>query len=137
MEGQTGRVQPDERRKTLTGKEWIMMEDYCLPDYVDGRSAPMVSVIVVTYNHEKYIAKALDSILKQKTKFLFEILVGDDASTDSTTQIVLDYQKKYPSIVRVVLHDKNVGAARNSYDTMKLSRGKYLASCEGDDFWTD
>lgn len=97
----------------------------------------MVSVIVLTYNHEDYIAQALDSILMQKTSFPYEILVGDDSSTDKTLEIVEEYRKKYPGVIHIVKHKKNVGASRNAYDTMSESKGKYLASCEGDDFWTD
>lgn len=97
----------------------------------------MASVIMLTYNHEDYIAQALDSILMQETDFAYEILVGDDSSTDRTLDIVEEYRKRNPGVIRVVRHERNVGASRNAYDTMKASKGKYLASCEGDDYWTD
>ena len=96
-----------------------------------------VSVIVLTYNHEKYVRQALDSILMQKTTFAYEILVGDDASTDGTAEILKEYQKKYPNIFRLFLREKNIGATKNSYELLTSAKGRYLATCEGDDYWTD
>lgn len=96
-----------------------------------------VSVIVLTYNHEKYIAKALESILCQKTTYKYEILVGDDVSADRTRQIVDCYQKKYPEIIRTFYHRRNLGATKNAYTLLKHARGNYFAFCEGDDYWTD
>lgn len=97
----------------------------------------MVSVIVLTYNHEKYIKQALDSILMQKVDFNYEILIGDDCSQDETPNILKEYKQKHPDIIRLFLRTENVGATRNSYGLLTNSRGKYLATCEGDDFWTD
>lgn len=96
-----------------------------------------VSVIVLTYNHEKYIRQALDSILMQKVDFRYEILVGDDASSDGTTKILQEYQQKYGDIFRLFLRSQNVGATRNSYELLTNAKGTYLATCEGDDYWTD
>lgn len=96
-----------------------------------------VSVIVLTYNHEKYIRQALDSILMQETTFAYEILVGDDASTDGTADILKEYQRKYPNIFRLFLREKNIGATRNSYELLTSAKGQFLATCEGDDYWTD
>lgn len=95
----------------------------------------LVSVIVCTYNQEKYISQALDSILCQKTDFKFEILVGDDASDDATSDIVRTYEKQYPGIVRAFCRKKNVGGCRNYYDMLIAARGEFLAACDGDDFW--
>lgn len=103
--------------------------DHCAP--------PCVSVIVLTYNHEKYIAGALDSILMQKGDFSIEILVGDDASQDGTVEILKRYQKKYPKKIRLFLNSKNLGATRNAYQLLVNAKGNYLAACEGDDYWTD
>lgn len=97
----------------------------------------MVSVIVPTYNHAKYIRKALDSILMQVVSFPYEILIGDDASCDGTQDILQEYQKKRPDIIRLFLHEKNMGATRNSYELLTNARGRYLATLEGDDYWTD
>ena len=96
-----------------------------------------VSIVVITYNHEKYIRKCLDSILMQNVNFSFEIIVGDDFSTDQTSQIILEYQEQYPEIIKPNLRSKNVGATRNQYDCFLRSSGKYISILDGDDFWTD
>lgn len=96
-----------------------------------------VSVIMLTYNHKDYIKTALDSVLSQKTSCSFEILVSDDASTDGTDEIVLEYAKKYPGLIRAFIREKNLGSVKNGYLTAKAARGRYLTTCEGDDFWTD
>ena len=100
-------------------------------------STPLVSVVVLTYNHYFYIEKALNSILSQKTSFSYEILIGDDASSDGTTEVVQAYAQKYPEIIFAAIRPKNMGATRNLCDLFMRCRGKYIASCEGDDFWTD
>lgn len=97
----------------------------------------LVSVLVITYNHEKYIKKALNSILMQKVNFKYEILIGDDASTDNTVKILKEYQRKNPDIIRLFLNKNNLGATRNSYNILIHAKGDYLATCEGDDYWTD
>ncbi|HCB62180.1 MAG: hypothetical protein A2W93_10765 [Bacteroidetes bacterium GWF2_43_63] len=96
-----------------------------------------VSVAVVTYNHEKYIAPALDSILKQQTNFKFEIIIRDNCSKDKTTEICQKYAKKNPDKIRHILQPTNVGLRKNNIITWKACRGKYVAMCEGDDYWTD
>lgn len=96
-----------------------------------------ISVLVLTYCHETYIAQALDSILTQKTDLRYEVLVGDDASLDQTAEIVLDYAQRYPHIIRPVLRLKNIGATRNGCDLFQRAKGRYIASLEGDDFWLD
>lgn len=98
---------------------------------------PMVSVIVLTYNHEKYIKQALDSILRQKVNFDYEILIGDDASTDNTVKVLKEYKSKYSKIIKLFLNEVNLGATRNAYNLLVNAKGKYLATCEGDDYWTD
>ncbi|MFC1781363.1 glycosyltransferase [Planctomycetota bacterium] len=98
---------------------------------------PVVSVKMITYNHEQYIAQAIESVLEQKTEFSFELVIGEDCSTDRTREIVFDYQKKYPDIIRVITSGKNVGARKNSMRTLKARCGKYIALCEGDDYWTN
>lgn len=96
-----------------------------------------VSVIVPTYNHENYISQALESILSQKVTFPIEILIGDDCSTDKTCEIIKEYKSKYPDLIRLFLHEKNVGATKNAYELLMNARGKYLATLEGDDYWID
>lgn len=97
----------------------------------------MVSVCCITYNHEKYIAQALDGFLMQETNFKFEILVGEDGSSDNTKAIVQDYCNKYPDIIKLISHETNVGAIRNQIRVLMAAKGKYIAMCDGDDFWTD
>jgi len=97
----------------------------------------MVSVNCITYNHEQYIKDALESFLMQKTNFNFEILIGEDCSTDNTRKIVEDYANRYPDKIRVITSDQNVGGRENSLRLQKNSLGKYIAICEGDDYWTD
>ena len=92
-----------------------------------------VSVCVVTYNQEKYIAECLDSLVSQETDFKFEIIVGEDCSTDGTRAIVQQYVDKYPDIVKPVFHEQNVGAVENVKTVYKKARGKYIAHMDGDD----
>ena len=96
-----------------------------------------VSILMLTYNHEAYIAEALDSILMQEVDFLYEIVVGEDCSSDNTRQILMDYQTKYPDKFKLLLHDKNIGAFRNMKTSLAACTGKYIAILEGDDYWTD
>ncbi len=97
----------------------------------------VVSVCCITYNHEKFIAEALDGFLMQKTKFKFEIIIGEDCSTDNTREIVEEYMRKYPDILRLVTHTQNVGAIKNQIRILNAAKGKYIALCDGDDYWTD
>ncbi|OYQ72532.1 glycosyltransferase [Wohlfahrtiimonas sp. G9077] len=92
-----------------------------------------VSVCVVTYNQEKYIGECLESLVTQETNFPFEIIVGDDASTDNTPNIILQYQQKYPDIVIPVLRQKNIGPVENMVDIYKKANGEYIAHLDGDD----
>lgn len=95
-----------------------------------------VSVVMLTYNHEKYVGKAIESVLAQKTEFRYELLIGDDCSSDKTRQVIEQYAEKYPEVIRAVYHDHNVGCTKNLVHMYKLARGKYIAHCEGDDYWT-
>lgn len=96
-----------------------------------------VSVVILTYNHERYIAQALESILSQKVDFRYEILIGDDASKDETPEILRKYQELYPEIIRLTLREENIGATRNAYELLRTAQGRYIAACEGDDYWCD
>lgn len=98
---------------------------------------PIVSVIMLSYNHGSVIRNAIDSVLMQKTDFPFELLIGDDASKDNSPEILKDYADRYPDIIRLVQRTENIGTTRNAYDLMTRARGKYLASCESDDYWID
>ena len=96
---------------------------------------PLVSVKMITYNHAPFITEAIEGVLQQETTFPFELVIGEDCSTDGTREIVFDYQKKHPDIIRVIISDKNVGMKKNNLRTLKAGRGKYIAFCEGDDYW--
>jgi glycosyltransferase involved in cell wall biosynthesis len=95
----------------------------------------LVSIHMITYNHEPYIARAIEGVIGQRTSFPFELVIGEDCSTDATRAIVLDYQEKYPGIIRVVVSEDNVGWLKNSLRTTRACSGKYMAYCEGDDYW--
>ncbi len=105
-----------------------------------------VSVQILAYNHEAYISQAIDSALSQKTSFDYEIIVGEDASSDRTRKIVLEYKKEYPAKVRVILCDSDVaerdraagiGGKTNFLQSYPVGRGEYVALLDGDDYWTD
>ncbi len=106
---------------------------------------PLVSVCVTAYNHEKFIEQCLDSILEQRTDFDYEILLGEDDSNDDTRKICKQYADKYPDKIRLFLHDRsNVikigGQPTGRYNflyNLSQARGKYIALCDGDDYWTD
>lgn len=98
----------------------------------------MVSIICVTYNQREYLAKALDSFLSQKTEVAFEIIVHDDASTDGTTEILRDYQNKYPHTIHALYEEENIFSKGIDFFTdivKNVAKGKYIAICEGDDYW--
>lgn len=97
----------------------------------------MVSIRMLTYNHEKYVEKAIKSVLMQQVDFNYELVIGDDASTDNTAEIIRKYSKEYPDIIKAVIRTKNVGASENSYQIRKMCKGKFVAILEGDDYWTD
>lgn len=96
-----------------------------------------ISVIVATYNQEDTIARTLDSILMQRCHLPIEIVVGEDCSTDSTRTVCESYAQRCPHIVRLMPKAPNKGMIRNYYDCLMACRGKYIADCAGDDFWTD
>jgi glycosyltransferase involved in cell wall biosynthesis len=95
-----------------------------------------LSILMVTYNHAKYIAQALDSVLMQEVNIEYEIVLGEDCSTDNTRAILLEYKKRHPDKIRLLLHQTNVGAHDNFIATYKACRGEYIAYLEGDDYWT-
>ena len=98
----------------------------------------LVSVWMITYNHEEYISQALDSILMQKTIYDIEVIIGEDSSTDNTRKLVQEYERKYPAIIKPIYHKKNIGAIRNAFEyCLPKIKGKYIACLEGDDYWTD
>lgn len=102
----------------------------------------LVSVHCLTYNHEKYIAEAIESFLMQKTNFKFEILIHDDASTDRTADIIREYELQYPDLIKPIYQTENQYSKGDSFNRVNLinlnrAKGKYVAVCEGDDYWID
>lgn len=100
---------------------------------------PLVSICCITYNHEKYIADAIESFLMQKTDFPYEIIIHDDASTDNTAKIIREYEKKFPETIRAIYQKENQYSkkVKISQFIAPMVRGKYVATCEGDDYWID
>ena len=97
-----------------------------------------LTIVTTTYNQEKYIGEAIDSMLMQKTKFPFQIVVSDDCSQDRTREILEKYKKKYPEKIKVIKNEKNLGAMENFIHTLaQIKDTEYVALCDGDDFWTD
>lgn len=95
-----------------------------------------LSVLMLAYNHERYIAQAIQSALDQQTGFDFEIVIGEDCSTDRTRDIITDFCRRYPDRIRPLFRKTNLGMARNFVDTFHACKGDYIASLEGDDYWT-
>lgn len=98
---------------------------------------PLASVNMMTYNHAPYIVQAIEGVLQQQTDFPLELVIGEDCSSDGTREIVFEYQKEHPRVIRVITSEQNVGPRENSNRVEKACRGKYIAYCEGDDYWHD
>ena len=92
---------------------------------------------MLTYNHVKYIESAIKGVVEQKCKFNFELIIGDDYSTDGTRNVIKNYFKKYPQIIKLILQKENVGHQDNFISIYKKAASDYIAMCEGDDYWTD
>ncbi|MFE3846680.1 glycosyltransferase [Flavobacterium sp. LB3P45] len=100
-------------------------------------NTPLLSVCLITYNHENYIRQAIESVLMQKVNFDWELIIAEDCSTDTTRAIVLEYKEKYPDFIKLILQEKNVGPAKNWKNLIETPKSKYIAYFEGDDYWTD
>lgn len=98
---------------------------------------PMVSVAMITYNHEPFIVQAIESVLMQQTDFPVELVVGEDGSTDGTRHLVQEYASRYPNAIRALMHPQNLGARQNALAVTTACRASYVAFLEGDDYWTD
>ena len=99
---------------------------------------PLLSVLLITYNHEAYIRQCLDSVLSQRVDFDYEIVVGEDCSTDRTRDILNEYKSAHPDKIRLLYRSRNFGRPTlNVYETAGSCRGRYVATLEGDDYWTD
>lgn len=94
-----------------------------------------ISVYMLTYFHEKYVAQAIESVLKQKTHFSYEIVISDDCSRDNTCNIIENYRSQYPEKIRVIYNKKNIGIPKNIFQARCSCRGKYIVVLSGDDYW--
>lgn len=100
----------------------------------------LLAVWMITYNQENYIEKAIESIINQKCNFNFKLFIGEDFSTDKTRELCLFYKNKYPDKIELVLQKENIGGPQNGnciYNLCCKSQAKYIALCEGDDYWID
>jgi glycosyltransferase involved in cell wall biosynthesis len=97
----------------------------------------MVSVAMITYNHEAFIAQAIEGVLMQQTDFTVELIIGEDCSTDGTRAIVQRFKDKFPDRINLQINERNMGMIPNFIVTFEKCRGQYIALCEGDDYWTD
>ena len=95
----------------------------------------MFSVAVITYNQEKYISQTLDSILNQEHDYKYEIVIGEDCSTDNTKKIIEEYFEKYPDIIKPLYNNPNKGLINNYFNVINHCQGKYIMECAGDDYW--
>lgn len=98
---------------------------------------PLVSVCMTAYNHEAYIAEAIEGVLTQRTSFGVELVIGEDCSTDATMEICRGYADRYPDRIRIVSGERNIGWRANYRRTVEACRGRYVAMCDGDDWWCD
>lgn len=96
---------------------------------------PLISVAIITYNQEKFISQTLESILSQKHSCTYEIIIGDDCSTDRNREIIESYREKYPEIIKPIYNQNNLGLIKNYFNVMAQCRGKYIMQCAGDDWW--
>jgi pyruvyltransferase len=112
-------------------------EEEIVSRWKENGTVPFVSICVISYNHEPFIGDALDGILRQETTFPYEIVLDDDCSTDNTAGIIRRYMEKYPNIIHANLREQNLGPTVNFAQTLDRAKGKYIAICEGDDYWID
>jgi glycosyltransferase involved in cell wall biosynthesis len=115
----------------------LRQEEIIIGQWRGGFDSPLASVCMRTYNLEKYVSQAIESILNQVTMFPYEIVIDDDNSTDGTQHIIGQYVEKYPRIIKANFHKKNMGTRRNFVRNLQNAKGKYIAPCDGDDYWTD
>jgi glycosyltransferase involved in cell wall biosynthesis len=114
------------------GEEWVEIStaEKLVPD-------PLVSVFMLVYNHAPFLRDSVASVIAQQTDFPFELLIGEDCSTDGSGAVARELQKQFPEVIRVITSDANVGMARNKRRLVAASRGEFIAFCEGDDYWSD
>ena len=120
--------------------------EYLGEEKIVNKITPLVSVVVATYRHARFIAQCLDGIVNQVTKFPIEVIVGEDGSDDGTTELCIQYAEKYPNLIRLFIRDRSLSQYRSAEGNVirfngvwnrMSARGKYIAMCEGDDYWID
>ncbi len=114
------------------GESHVLSDGTC----ATGDSDIMVSVVILTYNHERFIGEAIESVLMQKTDFPCELIIAEDCSTDGTRDVIRRYWERYPGRIRVLLNRHNIGGRRTSVRAYRTCRGRYLIRFDGDDYWT-
>jgi glycosyltransferase involved in cell wall biosynthesis len=105
-----------------------------MPEY---KKDLLVSIVCITYNHGKYVEESLKGFLSQDVDFEIEIIIGDDCSTDNTREIIKKYHNLYPDKIKPIYNEDNIGINKNFIKTLESATGKYIALCEGDDYWID
>lgn len=111
------------------------MIDYTIID--ESALIPDISIAMLTYNHQDFIGEAIESVLMQQTSYSYKIIIAEDCSTDKTREIILEFQRKNPDKIKLILQKVNVGASKNNVILLSNLEGKYIAALEGDDYWTD
>lgn len=126
------------RGETLSDKQFVeALPCKELSDLSALCENPVVSVCMITYNHEKYIQQAIDGVMAQETDFPYELVLAEDCSTDATRDICFANQARYPGRIRILWSEANVGMGPNYERAMKACRGEFVAFCEGDDYWVN
>lgn len=96
-----------------------------------------LSILMLTYNHGKYLKKAIDSIVNQECTYDFELIISDDASSDNTVDIIKEYISKYPNVIEGIFRSENLGLIKNYFSTLAKCSGEYIMLCSGDDYWLE
>ncbi|TAL86588.1 MAG: glycosyltransferase [Rhodanobacter sp.] len=120
---------------TLVSNSDRSRNSYEISDPLALSKQPVVSVLMLAYNHAPYLAQAIDSVLAQQIDVPIELLIGEDCSTDNTREIALRYQAEYPDVIRIFTADTNVGPTQNHHRILRAARGAFHAYLDGDDYW--
>jgi len=115
----------------------LMSQEEIIKTWKGSIEEPLVSIICLAYNYERFLPQAIEGVLMQKTNFPFELLIGVNPGSDNTPEIARSYAERYPLIIKAVIREENIGAHRNFKDIRSRAKGKYIAHCDADDYWTD
>jgi len=128
---------PGMNHASAPGRESVQLREGSMDPGPAIGATPLVSIAVTAYNLERWLPRAVDSALAQRTTFPIEIVIGENCSQDSTLSIARSYRDRHPNVVRVLERSENLGIQRNYYDTFDHCRGKFIAWLDADDYWTD